>query len=76
VALIETALAEAGPEHVTAYVTAYVGAPDARHARRRAAAAARRLAAITPCYRPAEPAEVVAYYREMATAADGAELYA
>jgi hypothetical protein len=37
---------------------------------------ARRLAAITACYRPAEPAEVVAYYREIATAADGAKLYA
>jgi 4-hydroxy-tetrahydrodipicolinate synthase len=75
-ALVETALADAGPEHVTADVTAYAGAPDARHARRRAAAAARRLAAINRCYRPAEPAQVVAYYREIATAADGAQLYA
>ena len=75
-ALVETALAEAGPEHVIADVTAYVGAPDARHARRRPAAAARCLAASSPCYRPAEPAEVMAYYLEIATAADGAELYA
>ena len=36
----------------------------------------RRLAAITPYYLPAEPAEVMAYYREIATAADGAELSA
>jgi 4-hydroxy-tetrahydrodipicolinate synthase len=75
-ALVEAALAEAGPDHVIAHV----GAPDARHARRLAAAAvaagARRLAAITPYYLPAEPAEVTAYYREIAAAADGAELYA
>ncbi len=75
-ALMETALAEAGPEHVIAHI----GAPDARHARRLAAAAvaagARRLAAITPYYLPAEPAEIMAYYLEIATAADGAELYA
>ena len=35
-----------------------------------------RLAAITPYYRPAESAEVMAYYREIATAADGAGLCA
>ena len=56
-----------------------------RHAGRLAAAAARwlaaitagarRLAAISPCYLPAEPAEFMAYDREIATAADGAELY-
>jgi 4-hydroxy-tetrahydrodipicolinate synthase len=75
-ALIETALAEAGPEHVIAHI----GAPDARHARRltvaAVAAGARRLAAITPYYLPSAPAEVMAYYREIAMAADGAELYA
>jgi len=81
-ALVETALAEAGPEHVIAHV----GAPDARHAGRLAAAGARRLAAITagarrlaaitPCCRPTEPAEVMAHYRKIATAADGAELCA
>lgn len=75
-ALFEAALAEAGPEHVIAHV----GAPDARHARRLAAAAvtagARRLAAITPHYLPAAPEEVMAYYGEVAVAADGAELYA
>ena len=60
-ALIETVPAGAAPEHVIAHV----GAP---HARRPAAAAA--------AYGPAEPAEVMAYYREIATAADDAELYA
>ena len=34
------------------------------------------LAGITSCYRPAEPAEVMAYYREIGTAADAAELNA
>jgi dihydrodipicolinate synthase/N-acetylneuraminate lyase len=48
-ALVEMALAGAGPEHVIAHVCA----PDARHARRRAAAAAQRLAAITAGRRPA-----------------------
>jgi 4-hydroxy-tetrahydrodipicolinate synthase len=75
-ALIEAALAVAGPDHVIAHV----GGPDARHARRLAAAAvaagARRLAAITPYYLPAEPAEIMAYYREVAKAAAGTELYA
>jgi 4-hydroxy-tetrahydrodipicolinate synthase len=75
-ALFEAALAEAGPEHVIAHI----GAPDARHARRLAAAAiaagARRLAAITPYFLPAAPAEVMAYYREVTAVADGAELYA
>jgi 4-hydroxy-tetrahydrodipicolinate synthase len=75
-ALIQAALAEAGPDHVIAHV----GAPDARHARRLAAAAvaagARRLAAITPYYLPAEPGEITAYYREIAEAAPGTELYA
>ena len=34
------------------------------------------LAAITPYYLAAEPAEVMACYREIATAGDGAGLYA
>jgi len=74
--LVESALIEAGPEHVIAHI----GTPDPRHGRRLAASAvaagARRLAAITPYYLPAGPAEVMAYYREIAAAADGAELYA
>jgi dihydrodipicolinate synthase/N-acetylneuraminate lyase len=75
-ALFEAALEAAGPDHVIAHI----GAPDARHARRLAAAAvaagARRLAAITPYYLPAEEAEVAAYYREVAKAAAGTQLYA
>ena len=75
-ALFEAALGEAGPDHVIAHI----GAPDARHARRLAAAAvaagARRLAAITPYYLPASDGEIMAYYREVAKAAAGTQLYA
>lgn len=75
-ALFEAALEEAGPDHVIAHV----GAPDARRARRLTAAAvaagARRLAAITPYYLPAQPDEVTEYFREVAKAAAGTELYA
>jgi 4-hydroxy-tetrahydrodipicolinate synthase len=75
-ALFEAALEEAGPDHVIAQI----GAPDARHARRLAAAAvaagARRLAAITPYYLPASDGEITAYYREVAKAAAGTQLYA
>jgi 4-hydroxy-tetrahydrodipicolinate synthase len=74
--LFEAALEAAGPDHVIAHI----GAPDARHARRLAAAAvaagARRLAAITPYYLPATSEEVTAYYREVATATAGTQLYA
>ncbi len=74
--LFETALEVAGPDHVIAHV----GAPDARNARRLTASAvaagARRLAAITPYYLPARPEEVTDYFREVAKAAAGAELYA
>lgn len=76
VALFEAALGEAGPDHVIAHI----GAPDARHARRLAAAAvaagARRLAAITPYYLPASEGEIMAYYREVAKASAGTQLYA
>ncbi|HYZ56404.1 MAG TPA: dihydrodipicolinate synthase family protein [Streptosporangiaceae bacterium] len=75
-ALFEAALGEAGPDHVIAHI----GAPDARHARRLAAAAvaagARRLAAITPYYLPASDGEILAYYREVAKASAGTQLYA
>lgn len=75
-ALFEAALEEAGPEHVIAHI----GAPDARHARKLAASAvaagARRLAAITPYYLPAQPEEITDYYREVSKAAAGTELYA
>jgi 4-hydroxy-tetrahydrodipicolinate synthase len=74
--LFEAALEAAGPDHVIAHI----GAPDARHARRLAAAAvaagARRLAAITPYYLPATSEEVTAYYREVAKATAGTQLYA
>jgi dihydrodipicolinate synthase/N-acetylneuraminate lyase len=75
-ALFEAALGEAGPDHVIAHI----GAPDARHTRRLAAAAvaagARRLAAITPYYLPASNGEIMAHYREVAKATAGTELYA
>ncbi len=75
-ALFEAALEEAGPEHVIAHI----GAADARHARKLAASAvaagARKLAAITPYYLPAQPEEVTEYYREVSKAAAGTELYA
>jgi 4-hydroxy-tetrahydrodipicolinate synthase len=75
-ALIELALAEAGPDRVIAHV----GAPDARHASRLGQAAvglgATRIAAITPYYLPARPDEVTAHYRRIRDAAPDPELYA
>jgi len=75
-ALIELALAEAGPDRVFAHI----GAPDARRAGRLARAAvalgATRIAAITPYYLPARPDELAAHYGRIRDAAPGAELYA
>jgi 4-hydroxy-tetrahydrodipicolinate synthase len=75
-ALVELALAEAGPDRVIAHI----GAPDARHSARLARAAvglgARRIAAITPYYLPARPDELEAHYRHIRDAAPAAELYA
>jgi 4-hydroxy-tetrahydrodipicolinate synthase len=75
-ALIELALAEAGPDRVIAHV----GAPDARHASRLGQAAvglgATRIAAITPYYLPARRDEVTAHYRRIRDAAPDPELYA
>ena len=75
-ALIELALAEAGPERVIAHV----GAPDARHSARlaRAAAAlgATRIAAITPYYLPVRPDELIAHFGRIREAAADLELYA
>ena len=75
-ALIELALAEAGPDRVIAHV----GAPDARHSARlaRAAAAlgATRIAAITPYYLPARPDELIAHFGRIREAAADLELYA
>ncbi|MGH3229661.1 MAG: dihydrodipicolinate synthase family protein [Streptosporangiaceae bacterium] len=75
-ALIELALAEAGPDRVIAHV----GAPDARHSARlaRAAAAlgATRIAAITPYYLPARPDELIAHFGRIREAAGDGELYA
>ncbi len=74
--LFELALAEAGPGRVIAHI----GAPDARHAGRRARAAAalgaERIAAITPYYLPARPDELTAHYRHIREAAPGPGLYA
>jgi len=75
-ALIELALAEAGPDRVIAHV----GAPDARHSARlaRAAAAlgATRIAAITPYYLPARPDELISHFGQVRSAVPDAELYA
>ena len=75
-ALIELALAEAGPDRVIAHV----GAPDARHSARlaRAAAAlgATRIAAITPYYLPARPDELIAHFGFLREAVPACELYA
>jgi len=75
-ALIEIALEVAGPDRVIAQI----GAPDAYHAARLAAEAeilgTERLAAITPFYAAASPAEVTEYYLRIRDAAPEAELYA
>jgi 4-hydroxy-tetrahydrodipicolinate synthase len=75
-ALIEVALAEAGPDRVIAHI----GAPDARHSARlaRAAAAlgATRIAAITPYYLPARPDELIAHFGSLREAVPACELYA
>ena len=75
-ALIELALAEAGPDRVIAHV----GAPDARHsaglARAAAALGATRIAAITPYYLPARPDELIAHFGRIREAAPDLELYA
>jgi 4-hydroxy-tetrahydrodipicolinate synthase len=75
-ALIELALAEAGPDRVIAHI----GAPDARHSARlaRAAAAlgATQVAAITPYYLPVRPDELIAHFGQVRSAVPDAELYA
>lgn len=74
-ALIEMALSEAGADRVIAHV----GAPDAHHAARLAGAAsragARNLAAVTPFYNAATPAELRDYYLRIRAAAPSAALY-
>jgi 4-hydroxy-tetrahydrodipicolinate synthase len=74
--LIEAALEVAGPGRVIAHI----GAPDAYHATRLAREAAllgaTRIAAITPYYAAATPAEVTSYYSRIREAAPLAELYA
>jgi 4-hydroxy-tetrahydrodipicolinate synthase len=75
-ALIEAALAVAGPGRVIAHV----GAADAWHASRLALAAeslgVTRFAAITPYFLPGTPAEVTAYYARIVDAIPGREVYA
>jgi 4-hydroxy-tetrahydrodipicolinate synthase len=74
--LIETALEIAGDQDVIAHV----GASDAFNAARLAAAAvragARRLAALTPYYLPANSAELYAYFGRVREAAGDAQIYA
>lgn len=75
-ALIETAIEVAGPDRVIAQI----GAPDAYHAvrlaRETAILGATRIAAITPYYAAASPAEVTEYYLRIRDAAPAAGLYA
>jgi 4-hydroxy-tetrahydrodipicolinate synthase len=65
----------AGPDKVIAHI----GAPDTRATVRLARDAVRvgaaRLAAITPYYLPATPAELIAHYRAVREAAGRAELF-
>jgi 4-hydroxy-tetrahydrodipicolinate synthase len=74
--LIKTALDVAG----TRRVLAHVGAADAHRARLLTEAAvalgATRLAAITPYFLAAGPAEVADYFEQVAKAAPGCEVYA
>jgi 4-hydroxy-tetrahydrodipicolinate synthase len=60
-------------------VYAHVGAASARQAERLTAQAvalgARRLAAITPFYLPADPAALMDYYRRLGAAVGGARIY-
>ena len=60
-------------------VYAHVGAAAARQAERLTAQAvalgARRLAAITPFYLPADPAALMDYYRRLAAVAGDARIY-
>lgn len=75
-ALVETALEVLGADRVIAHV----GAPDAYRATRLAREAARlgasRIAAITPYYLAASPAEVMSYYLRIREAAPVPGLYA
>jgi 4-hydroxy-tetrahydrodipicolinate synthase len=75
-ALIELALAEAGPDRVIAHI----GAPDARHSARLARAAvalgATRIASITPYYLPARADELTAHFCRIRDAAADPECYA
>jgi 4-hydroxy-tetrahydrodipicolinate synthase len=74
--LFELALDEAGPDRVIAHI----GAPDARRSGRLAKAAAAlgvtRVAAITPYYLPARPAELITHYCRIRDAAPDPECYA
>jgi len=74
--LIDTAIDVLGPDRIIAHI----GAPDAYHAVRLAREAAllgaSRIAAITPYYLPASPAEVTEYYLRIREAAPEAGLYA
>ncbi|MFI0366627.1 dihydrodipicolinate synthase family protein [Actinomadura sp. 1N219] len=71
--LVEAALEAAGPDGVIAHV----GAPDAHRAiglgRAAVRLGARRLAAITPYFLPAEPAETVDHFRRLAAAVQEVE---
>ena len=75
-ALIDTALDVLGPERIIAHI----GAPDAyravRLAREASLLGASRIAAITPYYLAASPAEVTEYYLRIREAAPEPGLYA
>lgn len=74
--LIDTAIDVLGPDRIIAHI----GAPDAYRAARLAREAcllgASRIAAITPYYLAASPAEVTEYYLRIREAAPGPGLYA
>ncbi|HZZ55266.1 MAG TPA: dihydrodipicolinate synthase family protein, partial [Trebonia sp.] len=74
--LIDTAIDVLGPDRIIAHI----GAPDAyravRLAREASLLGASRIAAITPYYLPASPAEVTEYYLRIREAAPEPALYA
>ena len=74
-AVIGCALEVFGPQGVYAHVGAATARQAVALARRAGQLGGRRLAAITPYYLTAGPLSVAEYYRELAAAVLGAELY-
>jgi len=76
IALIEAALATAGPDRVIAHTGAAAVTEAVALTRAALAAGATRVAAITPFGRPAGDERVREYYQAVAAAAAGAAVYA